>query len=146
MIGGFQPIAFQPAYQQVSISSGAGRPRRRRQTRYLVRVDGQTFWVEDENHAQALLDRVTALAPEAADAAAAKLGEKIKSAQRLRPVALRTPKIVVSPEISHLAERAERKIAEVYKSKSMELEIRLLLQRKMQQDDDDAAITLILLN
>jgi len=138
----FPPTPFVPSTSTVQTPAG----RHKKRTRYLVRVDGQTFWVEDEKQAQTLLDRVTALAPEAADAAATKLGEKIKSAQRLRPVELRTPKIVVSPEISHLAERAERKIAEVYKAKSMELEIRLLLQRKMQQDDDDAAITLILLN
>lgn len=142
MIGGFQPIAFQPAFQQVvTADSGAGRSKRkRRQHRYVVEIDGQMFFAEDAQHAQAILDQAAELAHAAAEKQADAIASKIKKARR---IGLAIPKVRTDAPID-VAPYRER-IRKAYKDAAIEAEMRMhLAWLAMRQDEEEAALLLLM--
>ena len=145
MIGGFQPVAFQTNYQQlVTVSSGAGRSSRRRR-QYFVEVDGQTFVVESEAHAQAILDRAAELAERVATEQAQQVVEKrlAKSAVRVvAPVQLTEPEIATNVPID--LEPYRQRIARAYAEAERLAEMRLMLERQMALEDEEEALLLLL--
>ena len=143
MIGGFQVGPFQPAYQQVSVSTGAGRSKRRR--RYTVVIDGAEFEVENQQHAIELLSR----AKELAQVEATKVAEAVVPVKTVRKtgkkaIALQTPKISSpDPELSQIITDARNAINEIYRSAALQAELAYLMARQQDQDDEEAIMLLM---
>ena len=145
MIGGFQPVAFQTNFQQfATVSSGAGRSKRRRRN-YYVEIDGQTFLAESESHAQAILDRAADLAERAATEQAQQVVEKrlAKSVVRVvAPVQLAEPEISTNVPID--LEPYRQRIARAYAEAERLAEMRLMMERQMALEDEEEALLLLL--
>lgn len=143
MIGGFQPLAFQPNFQQAAASTGAGRPKRRR--RYVVEIDGQLFDVQSAEHARALLDRARELAVSQAEKVAATVvPQKAQRKTGTKPVALPTPRISSpDPELADVISQARTAINEIYRKAAIEAELAYLLARQMEEDEEEALLLLL---
>lgn len=141
--GGFQPLAFQPAFQQIRVTVGqtpAGRGGgRKRKRRYFVEIDDETFFVESAEEAVALLAQASALAKQAAETAAAAIVEaripQARSLGKVKPVEI-APRIKTDvPETPELA-RAKSAIQRIYEEAAQRAELQLLLERQAADEDE----------
>lgn len=136
--------AAEPA-PEVAAPTPAGRSRRRR--RLYVEIDGQQFDVESVQHAQALLDRAKALAPQAAEEAAERAATvtriKATKAAKVPRIEVKPPSIAASPDLSIDLTDVRKQIERVYAETAMALEMRLLLQRQAEQDEEEAIFLLM---
>ncbi len=141
----FQPIAFQPAFQQVAAAStGAGRPSRRRR-RYVVEIDGQMFEAQSVEHAQAILDRARELAQTAAEEVAAEV-VPVKAVRKVgkKPIALPTPTISSpDPELADAVRAARVAINETYRRAALEAELAYWMARQADEDEEEALLLLM---
>jgi len=141
----FQPIAFQPAFQQVvAVSTGAGRSNRKRR-RYVVEIDGQIFEVQSVEHAQAILERARELATRTAQEIAAEVvPAKVVRKVGKRPVSLPTPKISSpDPELAAAISDTRRAINEIYKQAALQAELAYWLARQRDEDEEEALLLLM---
>jgi hypothetical protein len=136
MIGGFQPLAFQPCYQQVN-STGAGRPRR---TRYIVRVNGQEFSASTPEGAREIIRQAQALAKRAAELAAKREAVTI---QKVRDLPRQAPKIVGPPELRKEIRAANRQIRETYQQTAIDYELIMLFKESQRIEDETLTILLM---
>lgn len=140
--GGFQPQAFQPAFQQIRVTSGvvpAGRGKGRRRRRYFVEIDKETFFVESAEEAVALLQHASALASKAADVAAKAVVKartpRVRRLGKVAPVEL-SPRIKTDvPETPELV-RAKSAIQRIYDEAAQRAEMQLLLERQAIDEDE----------
>lgn len=139
MFGGFQPLAFQPAYQQIRVTAGREAGRRRRRPRYYVEIDGERFLVDTPDEAAALLAQAATLAAKAADIAAqAVVVARTPRAQRLGKVArvkLR-PRIETDVPQTDAVQRAREAIQRIYDEAAQRAELLLLLERQAAEQDE----------
>lgn len=143
MIGGFQPQAFQPAFQQIQVTAGvvpAGRGGgRKRRRRYFVEIDKETFFVETAEEAVALLQHAETLAAKAAETAAQAIVKarvpQARSLGKVKPVEI-APRIKTdAPETPELV-RAKTAIQRIYEEAAQRAEMQLLLERQAAAEDE----------
>ena len=143
MIGGFQPRAFQPAFQQ-SGSDGAGRRTRRHPQRYIVRVDGQEFVCYSREEAMQILARVR----EAAQLFSIEQAQRNADAAIVAnvPIAkLEQPKIEVNTrELRAAVSETRREISVAYRKAAIDAELRLMFELDKRRDDDEDSLLLLM--
>lgn len=136
----FQPLAFQPNFQQVGASEGAGRAKRRR--RYFVEVDGQQFDVDSVEQARQILQKAKALAeveaPKVAEQTVQRI-QRIGTAHRIE-----VPKVTASPELAEIVYPYRKAIQKAYNDAAQTAELRMLLEAKFREDDDDDIFILMM--
>lgn len=145
MIGAFQPHAFQIAYQQQS-GQPYPPPAGARRKRYLVEIDGQSFEVENPDHAQAILDQARTLAQNAAAIQAQRvISERIdRRTPRDAPIRIAVPQITTQDvELQPMVSQMRAQLAKIYQDAARNAEIRLRLERQQLADDDDDIVMLL---
>ena len=141
-------IACFAAVEEEVVGGGvtpAGRSRRRR--KYVVEIDGQEFVVDDEQQAQALLDRAKDLARKAAEAQAAEVVKKV-SPRALRTgktkrITLKAPAIAGPKELDPEIAKARAEIKQIYLDAAIVAELQLLLMLQQLNDDEEAILLLM---
>lgn len=120
--------------------AGASRSRQRRK---FVQVDGQVFEVRDAQHAMAILDRARELAEKSATESAAAIIKRIRIApgKKIRPIALKVPKLVSNTVDVTAAQTA---IRERYAKAAQEAELKLLIELAALAQDEEEALSLLL--
>lgn len=142
MIGGFQPQAFQPAFQQIQVTAGvtpAGRGGGRRRRRYYVEIDKERFFVNSAEEAAALLAQAATLASKAAETAAqAVVRARVKRVRRLGKVAPVDLKPEIKSDVPVTPEFAQARsaILEIYEEAARRAELQLLLERQAFEEDE----------
>lgn len=140
MFGGFQPLAFQPAFQQIRVTAGTAAGRRRRR-RYYVEIDGERFLVDTAEEAAALLAQAATLAAKAADIAAQAVVEarlpRVRRLAKVARISLR-PRIATDVPQTDEVQRARAAIQRIYDEAAQRAELLLLLERQaVEQDEQD---------
>ena len=139
MTGGFQPLAFQPNFQQVGGSADAGR-RRPRVSIYRVKVDGQRFEFKSLAEAIAFLDKAKAFALQHAREVARKATETTG-----KPIKVKAPEISYNTrELRPAVTAAEREIERIYRQAVIDAEIGMLFAMQKQAEDDEDSILLLM--
>lgn len=150
----FQPIAFQPAFQQVARATqvgGGGRGRGKPRRRYYVEIDGRIFEVNTLQEARALLERARAIAEQAAEKAAQQVERRVTRrvlrGKEIGPAPLRVdpPTITLPVEYRAELEPLRREIERLYANAAAIAEMRLRLKIEADRlDDDDEAVLLLM--
>jgi len=115
----------------------------RTKRRYLVQIDGQDFPVASEAQAIALLQQARALAERQAEAKTKSVERRLRKRAEVPAVALKAPDIVVPFEFSAATAPLIADIERLYQRASMEMELRLLLEKQRQAEDDDEEVLLL---
>jgi hypothetical protein len=119
----------------------AGRSKRKH---YFVDIDDQTFEVSSPAHAKALLERARDVAARHAQEIAA---QAVQSTRKMgkKPIALPTPKITSpDPELREIVSAARRSINDLYRSAAIDVELAVLLARKLADEDEEDALLLLM--
>lgn len=149
--GGFQPTAFQPAFQQTQQQTigpqevPAGRSRRFRDI-YRITIDGTKFEFRSLAEAIAFLERAKAVAAQKAADEAAKAADQQEQTDVTVPLpTLRAPRIEVSSrELRAAASEARRQIEVVYEKALVDAEIRMLMEINKRVEDNEDIILLLM--
>jgi hypothetical protein len=131
----------------VRTNSGAGRPRRPRRKRYVLRIDGKIFEADSEAEALALIEGAQRLAEQAAnnraDEIVKKALPKAVSLGRVKPIAIKAPSIMVPDELQAAADMARAAIERTYADASAAAELRLLLALQAMQEEEEDLLLLL---
>lgn len=131
----FQVGAFQTDFQQ---SAGlaevpAGRRTRRR---LFVEIDGEAFWVRNEEEARRLLLQARETAKALAEVTARKA--------RVSGEPVRAPKIRGSRALEAPIAEARKEIQEIFRTTAIDYELYHLLTERLRQEDDELEALLLL--
>lgn len=131
----FQVGAFQDDFQQ---SAGlAETPAGRRYPRRLfVEIDGEAFWVRNEEEARRLLLQARETAQALAEVSTAKA--------RVSGQPVRAPKIRGSKALEAPIAEARKEIEEIFKRTAIDYELYQLLTERLRQEDDELEALLLL--
>ena len=133
--------ATPPTPDPTPAANPAGSNKRRR---YYVEIDGQAFPVASEAEAVALLQRARAIAERQAEAKATSVERRLRKRVAVPAIALKTPSITVAPELRAATAPLIADIERLYAKASLEMELRLLLEKQRAADDDDEDVLLLL--
>lgn len=143
MFGGFQPQAFQPAFQQIEVTAGvtpAGGGGGKKHRRYYVEIDGERFFVRSAEEAAALLQQAARLAERAAEATAQAIVKartpRIRRLGKVAPVEI-SARIKTDAPQSQALRDAQQAIQRIYDDAAKRAELQLLLERQAIEDDEN---------
>ncbi len=123
-------------------TNAAGKSRRKR---YFVEIDGQSFLVDSETEARALLERARAIAERQAEVKAEKVVKVLRRKPAVPKVEIKVPEITVSPALLPDLKPMIADIERLYQKASETAELRLLLLKQMEDEDEAEAEMLLLL-
>lgn len=136
---GYKAGAAAPTPPATTSTKGAGRSRHRR--KYVIRIEGRVFEVEDESQAIAILEQAKVLAEKAAAIRADEIVEralpKAISLGAVKPIAIKAPTIQVSDALQAQAQATQAAIDRAYANASAAAELRLLLALMEAEDDEE---------
>ena len=137
---GAVPPDPQPEPEAQQTPAGKKKPSRK----YVIEIDGQEFIVDSAQQAQALLDRATALAKKAAEAATEQLVTKATPKAirlgKVKPVTLKAPKLDGPDEFVEKLRAARTEIRRIYLDAAVIAELRILMALEAEQDDEEAIL------
>ncbi len=128
-----------PAAATLTPAGSSSRTKRR----YFVQIDGQDFPVVSEAQAVELLQRARSLAERQAEAKTKSVERRLRKRAEVPAVALKAPEIVVPVELREAAAPLIADIERLYQRASVEMELRLLLEKQRQSEDDDEEVLLL---
>lgn len=130
----------------VSVSTGAGRSRRRR--RYVIEIDGQMFEVADSLEAEYLLRQARELAERKANIEVKRQVQKIRRRRKTdTAIRIELPEIRTTvPDLKPLVAKYRAEIEAIYRQAAEDAELRVLLRRKLRAEDEEEAIISLLLH
>jgi hypothetical protein len=111
--------------------------------RYYVEIDGHDFPVASAQEAVELLQRARALAERQAEVKAKSVEKRLRKRPEVPAVALKPPVISVPAELREASAPLLADIERLYARASVEMELRLLLEKQRQAEDDDEEVLLL---
>lgn len=125
----------------------AGRAKRKRETKYVVEIDGRQFFVDTLEQARELLAKAEQLALREAERQAElqvqKATPKAIREGKVEAVEFQEPKIDGSIEFQKELKAAQDKIRQTYREAAMQAELRILMALDAERDDEETIILLM---